>query len=252
MENKPVVAVEEPKVSSFVERAADIFSAPGKLYSEVAVSPVQSSSWVMPYILSMIVAVVFTIALFSNQSLRDQMMEPQRQQMQERVQKGEMTQEQADSAEEFIGSSSIMMITGGVGAAVVVTISVFGIPLILWLVVKFALKSATGYKKMLEVYGLSSLIGILSAIVTLIMMHLFDSVRATPGASLLLMNNFDYQSFAHKVIASLNILTIWQTAVVGIGMAKVSNKPTGTGMGFAFGLWLVYVLIASAIGWGMG
>ena len=250
MEDKPVVAVEDTKVSSFVERAADIFSAPGKLYSEVAVSPVQSSSWVMPYILSMIVAVVFTIALFSNQSLRDQTMEPQRQQMQERVQKGEMTQEQADRAEEFIGSSSMMLVTGAVGAIVVVTVSVFGIALILWLIVKFALKSTAGYKKMLEVYGLSSLIGILSAIVTLIMMHLFDSIRATPGASLLLMNSFDNHNFAHKVIASLNVLTIWQTAVVGIGMAKVSNKSVGTGIGFAFGLWLVYVLLASAIGWG--
>ena len=250
MEEQSVAVAEEPKVSSFMERATDIFSAPGKLYSEVSASPVQSSSWVLPYIFSMIVAVVFTIALFSNQSLRDQMMEPQRQQIQQRVEKGEMTQEQADRTEEFMGSSSMTMIFGTVGAVVVVTISVFGIPLILWLVVKFALKSTAGYKKMLEVYGLSTLIGVLSAIITLIMMHLFDSVRATPGASLLLMNSFDHHNFAHKVIASLNILTLWQTAVVGIGMAKVSNKSTGTGMGFAFGLWLIYMLIASAAGWG--
>ncbi|MBI4810834.1 MAG: YIP1 family protein [Ignavibacteriales bacterium] len=201
---------------------------------------------------SLIISVVFTIALFSNQSLRDQTLEPQRHQVQERVEKGEMTQEQADRAEEFMASSSIMLFTGVVGAIVVVTIAVFGAPLILWLIVKFAFKAPAGYKKILEVYGLSSLIGILSAIVTLIMMHLFDSVRATPGASLLLMSDFDYNSFAHKFIASLNILTIWQTAVFGMGVAKVSNKSLGTGMMVSFGLWLIWVILSASVGLGIG
>ena len=252
MEEQPVITQEVQKVSSFMERAADIFSAPGKVYSEVATAPVQSSSWVVPYILSAIVAIVFTIALFSNPSLREQSLAPQHERMQQLIEKGTITQEQADRQEEMMASSSMAMIFGGVGAAVVITIMVFGIPLILWLVVKFALKSAVGYKKLLEVYGLSTLIGVLSAIVTLIMMYMFDSIRATPGASLLVMNNFDYHSFAHKFIASLNVFTIWQTIVVGIGMAKISNKSTGTGIGVAIGLWLIFVLISSVLNLGMG
>lgn len=252
MENQPIFTVEEPKTSSFMDRAADVFSAPGKLFTEVAASPVQNSSWVLPYVISLIISVVFTIALFSNQSLRDQTLEPQRHQMQERVEKGEITQEQADRAEEFMASSSIMLLTGVVGTVVIVSIAVFGAPLILWFIVKFAFKALAGYKKMLEVYGLTSLIGILGTIVTLIMMHLFDSVRATPGASLLLMSNFDYTSFVHKFIASLNILTIWQTAVFGMGVAKVSNKSLGTGMIVSFGLWLIWVILSSFVGLGIG
>ena len=41
-----------------------------------------------------------------------------------------------------------------------------------------------------------------------------------------------------------------QVAVTGIGLSAVSGKSRGMGMAVAFGLWLVYVLIASYLGWG--
>jgi len=250
MENQQINAVEAPKVSSFFERMTDIFSAPGKLFSEVATAPVQSSSWVVPYILAMLIGLVSTYAILSNQTLREQALEPQRKAMQESVDKGEMTQDQMDRATEMTESSSMVVIFGSVFALVMVTVTLFGVPLILWIIVKLILKSSANYKKLLELYGLASLIGILNAIITLSMIYLFDSLRATPGASLLLLGNFDYRNFLHMFIASLNIFTLWQTAVVGIGISKVSNKSTGTGMIVSFGLWLVYVIIASLAGWG--
>ncbi len=251
MENQQINPVEAPKVSSFFERMTDVFSAPGKLFSEVATAPVQSSSWAVPYILAMLIGLVSTYAILSNQTLREQALEPQRQAMQERVEKGEMTQDQMDRATEMTESSSMVVIFGSVTALVMVTITIFGVPLILWIIVKLFLKSPVNYKKLLELYGLGSLIGILNALITLIMIYLFDSIRATPGGSLLLLSNFDYRNFLHMFIASLNIFTLWQTSVVGIGIAKVSNKSTGTGLVVSFGLWLVYVILTSLAGWGV-
>jgi hypothetical protein len=49
-----------------------------------------------------------------------------------------------------MASSSIMLITSAVGTIVIVSISVFGVPLVFWLIVRFIFKSQTGYKKILE------------------------------------------------------------------------------------------------------
>jgi hypothetical protein len=118
-------------------------------------------------------------------------------------------------------------------------------------VAKFIFKAAVGYKKMLEVYGLASLISVLGSIIMLLMMNIFDTLKTGPGGILLITNEFDRQNFIHNMLASLSLPTMWQVAVLGIGFSKVSNKSTGVGMGVMFGLWGVWVLISSALGWGM-
>ncbi len=251
MEDQNAFKTETMQVSPFAERVTEVFTSPDKLYTEVSISPVQNSSWIFPYIISLVLSVLFTIALFSNQSLRDQIMEPQLNQLHHRVEKGELTQEQADRAEEFMASSSIMLITSTIGTIVIVSISVFTVPLVFWLIVRFIFKSQTGYKKILEIYGLSAIIGILNTIVTLIMMHLFDSVYATPGLSLLIMSNFDYTNTLHKIIGSLNFITNWQTVIFGIGIAKASNKTNAVGVFLSLSLWLIYIIISSLTGIGI-
>lgn len=245
IENQINLNENKQPVSSFMERMTDVFSSPVKLYDEVTVSPVQNSSWVIPYIISLVISILFTIALFSNQSLREQILEPQLNQQHQRVERGEITQEQADSAEEFIGSSSIMLIISAIGMIAVVSISTFGVPLVIWLFSKWFFKSKASYMKHLEIYGLSSIIGILNIIVILIMMHFFNSVYATPGLSLLLMKNYNYESFLHKFIASFNFVTIWQVVVYGIGVAKASHRNLNVGILMIFGLWLLYVILSS-------
>jgi len=50
------------------------------------------------------------------------------------------------------------------------------------------------------------------------------------------------------LFASLNIFSIWEAAVIGIGLSKFSDKPTGTGMGVAFALWIVWVALSIFLG----
>lgn len=242
---------QEQKKSSFSERMVDIFSAPTKLYTEVAAAPVQSLSWAVPYIIAMCIALITTITILSDQTLRSQALEPQREAMQERVDRGQMTQEQMDAATEMMESGSMMLITGSVAALVMTTIAMFGVPLVLSLTVKIFLKSQAGYKKLLEVYGLSMLIGILGSIITVLMIFLFSSILASPSGSLLLMDTFDHKNMAHKFLASLNFITIWQMVVLGIGVAKVSNKSISTGIGITMGLWLAWVIITLILGLGV-
>jgi hypothetical protein len=240
--------VEEPKISSFFDRMSNIFTSPGAVYSEVANAPVQSSSWSMPFIFSLIFAVLSTIAVLSNASLKEQALAPQRQAMQERVDKGEMTQEQMDQATAVTESGTITMIVGSISAMVMVAVGTFGGALIFWLAWKLIFKMQAGYKKVLEVYGLAMLIGILGSIVTILMMFVFDSLYASPGGGLLVMNNFNRHNFGHMMLAAFNIVSIWQMSVTGIGLAKVSGKSQGSSIGLALGLWVVWIIILSIIG----
>jgi hypothetical protein len=250
MEETPLNHREQP-ISSFMERAVDIFAAPSKVFEEVAKAPVQSSSWLLPYLLMLVLALLTTFSILSDQTLKDQALEPQRQAMQQRVDKGEMTQAQMDQATESMESSTMVMIFGSVMSVIYVTISVFGAPLFFWLAIKMFFKSNASYKKLLEVYGLSTIIGLLNVIVTLLMIQIFASILATPGASLFIMGNFDRNNIAHAIIASLNFISIWQMIVLGIGLSRLSNKSTGAGIGISLGLWLLWIIIVSVVGWAM-
>jgi hypothetical protein len=238
------------QTSSFMTRAAGIFMSPGETYAEVSTASDQSTSWVIPMILTILVSLLFSYTIFTNPSFKQQIIEAQRQAMQQKVEKGEMTQAERARAEQFMESSNIMLYSALVGSAVAPPVMLFCASLVLWLVARFALGSAAKYAKWLEVFGLSTLIGVVGAVVSLITMHLFNSVHATASGGLLLLSNYDAASFVHRLIAGISVFGVWQTAVVGIGMAKLSGKPTGTAMPIAFGLWLVIVLLSAATGFG--
>jgi hypothetical protein len=237
------------EVSSFMTRAANVFMSPGELYAEIAAAPVQSSSWVIPFIISLLVGVLMTVALFSNASLRDQALEGQREEIQKQVEEGKMTQEQADQAESMM-SPTMFMVFGTVGVVFFVTGTMFLIPLLLFAVVKIAFKHAGNYKKILETYAIATLIGALGGIVALLMMYSMDSMLAQPSPAFFLRDSFERQNFVHNALASCNVFTIWEVAVVGLGLSKLTGRSTGAGMAVTFGLWVCWVLVSASFGWG--
>jgi hypothetical protein len=50
------------------------------------------------------------------------------------------------------------------------------------------------------------------------------------------------------ILSQLNVFSLWQMAVLGVGLSKVSGKSTGTGVGLALGLWIVWVVLMTFIG----
>ena len=237
-----------PAVSSFMTRGANVFSSPSELYDEITAAPVQRSSWLIPYILSVVVSAVFVFSLYSNPELRNQMAEPGRQAIQERVANGKMTQDEAERAEQIM-DSPLFLYTGIGGAAVMATVFIFGIPLLLWLIVQLVLKTQTTYQKMLEVYGISALISIVGSIVSMLMMNALNSMRAIPGPSILIMNSYDYHNLAHKFLSSLNIFTAWQMVVLGFGVSKIAKRTVGAGIGIMVGAWILIVIVTTLVGW---
>jgi hypothetical protein len=168
------------------------------------------------------------------------------------VDNGKLTQEQAEKAEARNESMGSMMIVFGiVGGLIVLCVVFFGAALFLWLADKAILHSTAGYGKHLEMYGISSWIGVLGGIITVLMMAGLGSMHANPSGSLLIMSNFDTTNHLHKFLGALNIFTIWQVVVLGLGIGKFSGKPVYSGIGLVFALWAIWVVIQVFIGFGM-
>ncbi len=242
-----------PQTTSLMDRITNVFASPSELFTEVAANKVQTSSWLVPLILSILMGLFIVVALYFNESLRSQIFDKQAEKMQELVVQGKMTQEQYDQYVNGMRQSGpVMFVAIGGGSAVIMTaIIFFAATLIFWLVAKIGLKFSGSYTKMLEVFGLTSMIGFLGSIVTVIMMYVFDSMTATPSGAILIFQDFDVNNKLHLMLAQLNVFTIWQMGILGIGISKISNKSLGAGLGVAYGLWILWILASVMFGLGM-
>jgi len=249
MDQTEGISQDTVEITSFSTRAVNVLTSPGELFTEMAAAPVQRSSWLVPYLLMMVMVGLVVYSMTNNPALYDTIIREQETEMQKQVAAGSMTQAQADQASGFL-TPTMFLAFGILGGALVMTAVMFLAPLVLMALAKPVLKYAGGYRKMLEVYGITNVIGVTGTIVSLIMMNMMNSVYAQPGGAFFLRDVYDKGNFVHNAVASLNIFTIWQIAVLGLGLAAVSGKKSSNGLALAFGVWIVWVVIASFMGWG--
>jgi hypothetical protein len=238
-----------PSAPSLGKVLPDIFASPSEVFQSLKNTAPSTALWLLPFIVTLLIVIVSVITLFTNETLKTEMKDIQSKSIQKMVDEKKLTQEDADKAEARTESMGGMMIAVGIIAGVIFMAAFyFGGALFLWLANKTILKSAVGYGKHLEMYGMASWIGVLGGIVTLLMMVGLGSMAATPSGALAFLGSFDPTNKLHMLFASLNIFSIWQTAVIGIGLSKLSDKKTGAGMGVAFALWIVWVALSILLG----
>jgi len=222
----------------------NVFASPAEAYEGIRTSPTRASVWVVPLLLTIVLAIGSIWMTFTNESLKKQMIEMQRERMQEQVQANKMPQERADQIMDGMEKGSgMMMAIGIVFAGGAICLMLFVGALFLWLVGKFALRAEGGYGKYLELWGSSMWIGILGGIITLLLLMAFDNLYASPSAALAVLSGYSPKNSLHRLLTSLNIFNIWQMIVVGIGLSKFSGKSIGAGIGVSFALWIAWVLI---------
>ncbi len=239
---------------SLTDKIVGILSSPGEVFDVVAKSEKQTSNWAIPFVLTLLVGIVFTFVVFNQPPIQDEMMEMQQKAMEKRVAEGKMTQDQMNMAMENNPAkpgSPMFLIFGGIGVAFVTAFMVFGYSLVYWLCGKFIFKSAAGYGKILEVYGLSLYVGIIGGLVGMAMVVGMGSLYAQPSLALAVAD-FDPTNTTHKILGALNIFTLWQLFIIGVGFAKLWNVSSDKAMGVSFGVWAVWTVLSVAVGFGFG
>jgi hypothetical protein len=253
MSEEPIPVQEEQSTMSVTDKFVGILSSPAEVYDYVAKGEPQKSNWVIPYVLAIVLSIVFTFFVFSQPPIQDEMIETQNKAMQKNVADGKMTQEQADKAMEMNPAkpgSPMFLIFGSVGVVLVMTVMVFAYPAVYWIGGKILFKATVTYSKILEVYGLSMYVICLSTIVTMIMAIGMGSLYAQPALSLL-VSPFDPMNTTHKLLAAVNILSFWHLFVVTVGVSKVWNVEFTKALMVTGGVWIIWTLFTAFMGFGM-
>jgi len=236
--------VDAPKGQGLGSILMNVFSSPGEAFQGLRESESRATLWLIPLILMILLASISTYVVLSNDTLKGQVLESRDRAIQKQVDAGKMTQEQADRQKGAMESMGGMFVAIGIVTNVIfITVGLFAAGLFLWLAGKLALKSTAGYGKHLEAYGISCWIGLLGGIVTLLMIIGLNSIYASPGAGLAVYASFDPLSTTHKILASLNIFSVWQAIVIGIGLGKLADKSSTFGIGVALALWVLWVIV---------
>jgi len=228
----------------------DVLTAPGDIFQSLKGTASSPKLWVVPLITSLLVAVGVTIAIMTDATLHGQILDQQRAQFEKMVDQGKLSRDEAErriDGMERMGVG-IFIAIGSIAAIIFISAAFFLGALVLWLVDKTILKCPLGYDKHLELFGIAGWIGVFGGIVTVLMMIGLGSMGGTPSAALAVLGNYDPANNTHKFLSALNVFSIWQTAVVGIGLGKLSGKSTVTGLAVAFVLWLIWVGISVSLG----
>lgn len=243
---------ETVKPFSFTEKLAGIFAAPGDLFENVRQTGKTPGNWVVPSIIFIIVAVLMSQLMLTNASLVDQLGTIMRKGIDEAVAKGSMTAEQAEQAAAFMKPDSMIFRIQQVAGIVIITpIALFLLSLVYWLLGKWGMSATAPYMKVVEIAGLTMFITCLESIVTTLLMFAMDSIFATPSLGLF-VTDFDIQNKLHAALAKVNIFTIWDLAVVSIGLSKLFQRDLPKVLVLVFALWVVWSVFTVLMGIRLG
>ena len=213
-----------------VGRLIRIFYAPGEVYESLAHQR-SAADWFVPTTIAALLGIVIAAATIplATQSGLEQMQN--------------MPAEQREMME--LGQKIAQV--GGMIAAPLMTFLFLLIASALLLLVGKMLGAEINFGQAMPVYAYGSMIGTLKAIIITTVMVAKETMIVHTGLGIFLGDEM-MQTFTGRMLAGIDIFTVWQAIVTAIGLAIVGQIPTGKAIGGV----LVLVAIAIVIGAGLG
>jgi hypothetical protein len=190
--------------------------------------------------------------IFSQETIKHQMMEVADRAMQKQIDKQHMSKDQAEKTLQM--GEKFAVIGGTVSALGAAAVASFATPfwwgLIFWVVGTKVFKGNFSYMKGAEVAGLANTIAVLEAIVRILLIVGLGNLYASPSAALL-VKDFDPQKPSHSLLAVANVMTIWILAVRSIGLGRLVGVSLFRAAFWVFGLWAAWTSFVIAVSAGL-
>lgn len=238
--------LQEVEEISVTDKMVGVLSEPSSIFERISNLELKTMDWLIPILLVIIVASVSNFIMMSNPEIKADMMEKQievvEKQFQDAVDKGNMSQEQADEQIEMIrdrmdeGGSGQMIMTV-VGIVIITFLVFFIIAGVFYLLVKFGLAGEGSYKTAMTAYGMPYYIIVLQFIVMIILAIAMNKMITDTSVGTFLDMDKDtlLGMFSHK----LDIFSIWFYAVISISFAKMfKSEDTTKYFIMIFGVWI--------------
>jgi hypothetical protein len=238
---------------SLAARLANIFVAPGEVFDSVKVSPPAMANWIVPLSLSIVVAFIYTMVVFSQPTILQAMRMPVEKKFQQMVDSGKLTRQQADQQLEMVEkfmSEQVLKIFGILGSAIMLPIVLFVMALVVWLVGKYALGGNFPYMKAVEAVGLASTVTIPCGLLAMLLAVIYGNIGMT-ASPILLVGHFDSASRLDRVLSTLDIGSIWSLTVLSIALSRFTGRSFVVSAIWGFGIWAV-IRVGPAVIFGGG
>jgi hypothetical protein len=207
-----------PARTSRAQRLLNIFVTPGEVFDEVVAAPTDLWNWRVPMLLVTLAGIVLL-----------QFATPHPNPLPIPWGEGGNAHAELDGGWPLVSSLVVCLavFAGSVWSAFV-----------LWLMGRVFLKVRFPYLKALEVVGLAGMILVLGSVVTALWNAASGDAAARPALSLLTAK-FDLSQRARQILDTLNFFHLWSTAVLAIGLSRLTGVSFKEAAFWVFGVWFV-------------
>jgi hypothetical protein len=229
---------------SLTDRLMSVFVSPAEVFDEIKTSPPNSANWVVPLVCAMMVGIIYSLVVFSQPGIIQNMKDATEKKMQESVAAGKMTQQQADQAQETVGkimNPGVFKVVGILSSIFINTGLLFLVALIIWLLGKYGFHGDFGYMQAVETVSLSGMIYVMGGVVSMLLAVIYGNMSMTPGP-VLLVGRFDPANKVHLILSAVNLISLWYVGILALGLARLSGAGFGKSAVWLYGLWAVFTI----------
>jgi hypothetical protein len=223
----PNPAAPPPAATPLPAKLANLLACPGEVFEELAAAPPRVCNWLVPTLLVALTSVVLAAVL---------------------TPKG-----QAAAIGQIVEAGKAQMLPARwqMFSAMTITLAAFAATgwsaLVLWFIGRAFLNARFSYWKAAEVVGLTGSIVALGAVVTALLVAAWGDAAARPALSLF-ASRLPAEHPLRAVLGGLNVFHLWSTAVLAIGLSKLSGASFKESAFWVFGYWLVFRLALFVLG----
>lgn len=243
-----IVPPEQYEELSKAEAMSGVFSAPGETFETIANTP-KKNYWILPVLIAVVVGLISTFLFMQDADLVSQTMEKQKKKMQEKfeqnIKDGKMSQEDADKAMESMNPKGMIFKVIGYGGAALGPFLILFILSLVYLIVLKIMKAELDFGNILNVVGLSMLIGTVGSLIGVVI-SILKGELSTVGIGLLLSENTVGEK-VHTLLNKLDIFSIWFYIVIAIGLSKTARVSMIKSALIVFGIFLLYAVVTSFV-----
>ncbi|MFN0158479.1 MAG: YIP1 family protein [Bacteroidota bacterium] len=238
-----------PRELTTMERYSRLFVAPGSVFEAIRDLPPSRIHWLVPVLLYILTATVCVQIIVGQPGPAASLKELSEKEflpvMEQYITDGTITRQQAESLMLFITPGTTQFfITQLFSSGIVSFMTLFVVGFMVWQLGRSVLGRNVEYKKVLEIIGLTFLIGILEQIVSTVLVVATGSVFASPSPGIFFLH--DTESVLFPILSSINLFMLWQLWVVSSGLSWFFEREFPKVFVLVMALWLLWTMVTVA------
>ena len=210
--------------TSLPSRMANILVSPSYVFDEVLNTPHRISNWVVP----MILVCFASLLLLSPATTKERIAAG----IHSQLEKETISATQVDQLSNAWNRTSVIVTCSAV------VVGTGWSALVVWCLGRFLLKARFSFSKALEVVGLAQVILVLGVLVTLLLIAASGNPAARPALSFF-AGSIPPEHPLRVFFDTLNVFHIWATAVLAIGLARLSGVSAKEAGFWVVGYWVI-------------